>query len=350
MDFHTFKKVASILPADVSVLLRGLHGTGKSSIVRQMSKEYFNLPIIERRLSQMSEGDLIGLPKLTETSTIFHPPEWFFQATQQPYMIFLDEFDRANKQLQQEAMELILDRSVFGKKIHNECRIYAAINGGKYGSRYNVIPIDIAILDRFWIADIEPSIREWLEWGRKENSIIPEILDFISINNEFLDPKELKDIHSISPSRRSWERLSNVLRDNKDIITNINTSNDIFISLCIGFIGASATSVFKDFLLERENYISADDILNNFFLHKERVKRFNISQLNLIIDKIEKNTIDPKIEKWNKKQAKNIEEFFSILPAELQLSLWTKISQSESKIENAKILSKYASDLIVGII
>ena len=61
MNIKTFTNIASSLPADVSVLVRGPHGIGKSHIFRQIA-DSFGVDLIDRRLSQMTEGDIIGLP------------------------------------------------------------------------------------------------------------------------------------------------------------------------------------------------------------------------------------------------------------------------------------------------
>ena len=60
MDIATFVTTAKALPPEISVLVRGPHGIGKSQVVRQVAR-HFNLQVIDRRLSQMTEGDMVGL-------------------------------------------------------------------------------------------------------------------------------------------------------------------------------------------------------------------------------------------------------------------------------------------------
>ena len=58
-----FKNLLLVLPhvtsANHPVLLRGRHGIGKSSVVYQYAISV-GLPVVERRASQMTEGDLLG--------------------------------------------------------------------------------------------------------------------------------------------------------------------------------------------------------------------------------------------------------------------------------------------------
>ncbi len=77
IDFKTFISVAPhVLAVKKPILLRGRHGVGKSQIVYQVA-DGLNLPVIERRASQMTEGDLVGLPSIDGDSTTFNPPDWF---------------------------------------------------------------------------------------------------------------------------------------------------------------------------------------------------------------------------------------------------------------------------------
>lgn len=350
MDFVTFKQAAKLLPENISVIMRGRHGIGKTEVVRQLAVEEFSLPIIERRLSQLTEGDLIGLPKIDGNTTRFLPPDWYQDAMEKPCLLFLDEFDRSIHEVQQAAMELILDRSIQGKKIHDDCRIYAAINGGKHGAMYNVNNIDPALNDRFWIADIDPSAQEWLAWG--QDKIISEILDFIHIHHEeHLETKKLtQDAYKITPSRRSWTRLSNVLRNNPDVLENFKKQHRLFVSLCTGFVGIEAAGKFLSFLKDRNKHVTAEDILDRFDQNESRLKAFKVEQLNLAIDKIAQHSMDPKKPIWTKVQVKNVYKFFEILSSELKMTMWDKVTVTGAKIENAQTLGKLVSDLIIEIL
>jgi len=351
MDFVTFKEAARLLPANISVIMRGRHGIGKTEVVRQLAEEDFGLPIVERRLSQLTEGDLIGLPFNHENkATKFLPPSWFADTIDKPYLIFLDEFDRAIREVQQAAMELILERSIQGVFIHPECRVYAAINGGKHGSHYQVTSLDPAIADRFWTADCDPTVNEWLEWA-ENNKVNDSVISFIESHKSALEQDIKKDSHKVTPSRRSWTRLSRVLTKHPSIIDNMTTTNgrELFIAVCSGFIGTTITGQFRDFLLNPESHIHVEDILNNFEKNKNKFEKFKIEHLNLAIDKLADHTNDPNKPKWTPNQVRNVDKFFRILTPELRMTLWDKITTSNSKFENAHALSQFVSDLILKI-
>ena len=113
MSIKTFLSVANVLPGTTSVLLRGPHGIGKSQVVRKVA-EGFGLEVIDRRLSQMTEGDMIGLPSTDGEVTRFNPPEWFKRACVAPVALFLDELNRATPEVMQAAFQVVLDRELNG--------------------------------------------------------------------------------------------------------------------------------------------------------------------------------------------------------------------------------------------
>ena len=58
VDFATFRKCAPFITDERKpILIRGRHGIGKSEIVYQIAED-MGLPVVERRASQMTEGDL----------------------------------------------------------------------------------------------------------------------------------------------------------------------------------------------------------------------------------------------------------------------------------------------------
>lgn len=73
VDFKTFNAVAPLVAAvKKPILLRGRHGVGKSCVVYQTAND-LGLPVVERRASQMTEGDLVGLPVISGETTTFNP-------------------------------------------------------------------------------------------------------------------------------------------------------------------------------------------------------------------------------------------------------------------------------------
>ncbi len=389
MDFKSFIETAKLLPVDNSVLIRGRHGIGKSECVYQLARENFKLPVMERRISQITEGDLIGLPfKIEEVPskhedenekrvsdeihgacTSFLPLDWFVACMKKPHVIFLDEIDRGSYEVQQAVFELILDRSIQGRKVHEGCRIYAAINGGIHGAQYNVNAMDPAMSDRFFTVDLEPTVQDWIDWGLKGERILSKILDFVQIEGaNHLEFRGELESSKVYPSRRSWVKFNDTLITLPEILADPKSdrSYSLLTNIGSGFLGIEATSAFLRFLTDEKTY-SAEDIFDNFAEHKKdfwdlakdcRNKDVRTELHNNIIDKLatyiatqakenEEKEEKKKVDAINKGQLENMYRYFLCLSDELKQAMWTKIcgSQKGPSAIPIDISSKFAAKI-----
>ena len=198
MDFKTFVNVSKALPKDITVMIRGPHGIGKSQCVYQLA-DHFGLPMMERRLSQMTDGDMIGVLDDDDSfvvggrkATEFRPPRWLLECVETPHVIFLDEINRATPEVMQAAFQLVLDREIAGVKIHPESRIFAAVNAS---AEYQVNEMDPALRDRFFIADLEPTTEDWLEWAK--DRLDGALCEFVKTHNTWNAERMLRPIVSL---------------------------------------------------------------------------------------------------------------------------------------------------------
>jgi len=270
MDIKTFVQVVSNLPPDISVLVKGPTGIGKSHIFHQIGKE-IGLEVLDRRLSYMTEGDLIGLPELIDGTTRFAPVNWFIEACNEPRVLFFDELNRATMEVQQCAFQIVLDRELNGHKLHPETRVYAAVNEG---SEYQVTEMDPALLRRFWSIDLEPTTDDWLEWATTKGNIDPVIVSFIKKY-----PARLRHVGEIEPGRvypnpASWARFDKALKyANLDPSFKCGDDYDTLIySLGLGFIGDASTISFSDYVKNFNHSFGAKDLLNLYHEDKGGLK------------------------------------------------------------------------------
>ncbi|MFB6215733.1 MAG: AAA family ATPase, partial [Candidatus Aenigmatarchaeota archaeon] len=62
LNFREARQAAKpFLMTGKAVLLRGKHGIGKTSVIYQIGND-LGIPVVERRVSQMTPGDILGLP------------------------------------------------------------------------------------------------------------------------------------------------------------------------------------------------------------------------------------------------------------------------------------------------
>lgn len=270
MDIKTFVKVVSNLPPEISVLVKGPTGIGKSHIFHQIGKE-IGLEVLDRRLSYMTEGDLIGLPELVDGTTRFAPVNWFIEACNEPRVLFFDELNRATLEVQQCAFQIVLDRELNGHKLHPETRVYAAVNEG---SDYQVTEMDPALLRRFWSIDLEPTTDDWLEWAETVGNIDPLTIGFIKKYPARLRHTGTFEPGIVYPNPASWARFDKALKHaNLDPSTHCGEEYDSLIfSIGLGFIGEAGTVAFSDYVKNHQSKFSAKDLLNRYHDDKGGVK------------------------------------------------------------------------------
>ena len=320
VDFATFSQIVEHVTAvRKPVLLRGRHGIGKSTVVYQYAAQQ-NMEVVERRASQMTEGDLVGLPSIEADSTRFNPPDWFKTACDRPVVLFLDEVDRATLEVRQGIFELTDSRKLNGHKLHDDTLIFAAVNGGEHGAQYQVGEMDPAELDRWTVFDIEPSVEDWLAWAN-DSGISQEVFNFINQNRTHLEHTDDFEPNKVYPSRRSWERLDQCLAQ----AGLLEDASPALFNLTSAFVGFEAAVAFNDFIQNYDRQVSTDDILIKGDFSK--LADFGINDHTAIIDKFEaEETFKDELPQG---QIDNLARYFIMLPSEVAMKLWTVMGKGE---------------------
>jgi hypothetical protein len=341
LDIKTFIDVATHLPAEQAVLIRGPHGIGKSNIVKQIADDAC-LSLIDRRLAQMTEGDIIGLPQLEDGVTRFCPVDWILRACKEPVALFLDELNRATVEVQQCAFQLVLDRELNGNKLHPETRIFCAINAS---ADYQVNDMDPALLDRFWAVDLCPTEKDWIDWA-SQNYIDEVMIDFVRHYPAHLRHTGQIEPGKIYPTPRSYEKLNSSLVsrgwDMKDLAGSSPPAG--FYALCSGFIGTEASIAIRDFVQNYECQVSAEDVLNDFDKEKPRIEKLTDDKKNGLIEKLVDHC---KSNEWTVSQAENACSFVKPLSGEMVVSFFNSILETNN-VPNIRKVHKFIGMAVVN--
>ena len=341
VDFKTFLKVVPHVAAvKKPVLIRGRHGVGKSETVYAFAAAR-NMKVVERRASQMTEGDLIGLPSIDGNSTKFNPPDWFKDCCDNPRVLFLDEVDRATLEVRQGIFELTDSRKLNGHTLHPGTLIFAAVNGGVHGAQYQVGEMDPAELDRWTVFDLEPSVDDWLDFAKTNADGL--IWDFINQNRGHLEHKGEFEPNKVYPSRRSWMRL------NECLVTAGFLGNDAKANLMplyeIGcaFVGFEASVAFRDFVDKYERQVTIDDILAG---RLDKVKDWGINDHTAMADKL----VASGMFKEELPQAKidAVCKYALLMPSEVCMKFWRSLSGEH--VKNTVKIHDQLTDRIVSIL
>jgi hypothetical protein len=344
VDFKTFVAIAPHVTAvRKPVLLRGRHGVGKSCVVYQAA-ETLGLPVVERRASQMTEGDLLGLPTTDGGTTSFCPPDWYAECCNEPRVLFLDEVDRATVEVRQGIFELTDSRKLAGHHLHPETVIFAAVNGGEHGEQYQVGEMDPAELDRWTVFDVEPSIEDWLTWAK--DNVDGMVWDFINNNRNHLEHTGDFEPNKVYPSRRSWDRLNGCLTT----ANLLGESSPTLFNLSAAFVGFEAAVSFNDFVLNYERQVTVADILDNGSINK--TADFAINEHTALVDKMEASEVFAA--ELTEGQVTNLATYFLTLPSEVAMKLWTVLGNGDVnntiKLHQASVDGKSVSGYLVELL
>jgi hypothetical protein len=352
LDIKTFRNLATKLPSEIAVLMRGPTGVGKSHLAKQCADD-LELPFIDVRGSTMSEGDVGGYPdiegmKATGVMT-FCMPSWFVRSCREPVVLMLDELNRSLPGVQQSFFQLVLDRELGNDKdgnpyqLHPQTRVFAAVN---HGSEYDVNEMDPALLRRFWVVDLDPTNQDWIEWAGPAG-IDPLTIDFIRQHPEHLrvEPGTV-DPGTVLPTPASWHRLDESLRHMGLVPSELaGTGAEGIYALSTGFVGTEASIAYTEFIKRYERVISAEDVLAGK-IDDVRAKELQASESLGVLDKLVEHS---KENEWKKKQAKRVAAFVMARGGEQLVYFWNAISKTQ-RLPNIQALHQEIGQDVVKIV
>ncbi len=192
----------------ISLFLWGAHGIGKSALVKQYAHSK-NMGFVDLRLAQLDPVDLRGLPDRTPdgSSTCFLPPAELPRSGKG--ILFLDELNRANREVLSSIFQLVLDRRIGSYELPEGWGVVAA--GNFADGEYDTNQLDPAFRDRFLHATLahgKTTFNEWVAYLGGRYKTAHRGISFCASNLEHLEStKPPKLDFEITPSRRSWEMV-----------------------------------------------------------------------------------------------------------------------------------------------
>jgi len=200
--------VEATLGAEISVMLRGHPGVGKSSLAAEVAGR-MGLPLVDIRLAQRDPAELAGVyfPDRRRKVLSLFPPEWVRRACKEPVLVFLDEINAAVTRLHQAAAyQIVLERRVGPFAFHPGTRVLAA--GNLEEDNAIVASLSSALCNRFAHYTLRVNARAWLRWGAHEG-LDETVLAYIGNAGE----EALYDNNGdhAFPTPRSWEMASRMV-------------------------------------------------------------------------------------------------------------------------------------------
>lgn len=217
--------VKGVLKSRLVPYIHGSPGVGKSDIIRSVA-DYFNLKLIDFRLSQCDPTDLNGFPVMVNGRSTYAPNQSFpIEGDALPlkedgtaydgWLLFFDELASAPHAVQAAAYKILLDRQVGDKNLH--AKVMMAGAGNKETDNAVVNSMSTALQSRLIHAEMDIDVPDWQSWaaGVGIDHRISAFIDFKPNLLYTFDP-EHSDLTFACP--RTWA-MSSALLQNFDVKT-----------------------------------------------------------------------------------------------------------------------------------
>lgn len=330
-----------LFKAEITPFIWGHAGIGKSTVIKQYAQDkgYKFFPFYLGTQSDL--GDILGLASFvkdengSEIATTFATPLWLKDTIDycnnnpdSGAIIFLDEFNRARRDILNGMFSLALDKTFHTLKLPKNCHIVAA--GNPPTDEYYVTDVnETALMARFAHVKLEPSFTEWVDYA-KSASFEPTLISFLQEQPQLLEDAKSAFTLPVKVDRRSYERVNRLFK--------VNTPNYILEQLMIGIIGAERLVTYKLHLQKTDKPLTGEEVLSGTNYHVlsdwSNPKDVKSSVLSLTCDNVieyikERDAIN---ENFKDHQLDNFMKFLEIIPKECSYPLLKKLLSLNSKI------------------
>lgn len=213
--------IIDILEAGLVPFLQSSPGSGKSTIIRSVTKD-FNLKLLDNRLSTTAQEDFTGLPKFItlpngQERARFAPFSDIFPLEgdeipegYQGWAIFYDEFNSAHEQIQAAAYKVILDRLIGQTPLHES--VVQICAGNLSTDRAITTQMSTAMQSRLIHLEMRVDFQIWLEDVALKEGYDYRIIAFLSQY-----PGKLMDFRPDHNEKtfccpRTWEFMNRLIK------------------------------------------------------------------------------------------------------------------------------------------
>lgn len=369
MNFlDTYRSIELILATGEVPLVVGESGIGKTALANKIAKDNgWSLVVIDGNL--LKEGEIGGLPtveaytyvdskgqKIQNKMTVYAVHTKLREIDMEiekgnTVLLFIDELNRCEHTVQQELMNLILNREINGYNLDKNVKILAAMNpSNEYGADldYQVVDMDPAQENRFVWLNMEPDYNEWIRWAI-ENNLEQKVIEFISTFPEYLHKLNEGDINA---TPRSFERISKsytVYKEKQDLIPTA-----VFLNVVKGNVGNVIAQEFISFInSDAKPIISYNDVFRGENLSEDIINqaknenhtRLYISALN-ILKTLELNLKNDNLNLNGFDYIDRLVQFLKLYPVDLMVGIMKEIKNNyeyiyKLAIENEKFVDLY---------
>lgn len=250
------KDLLAKMPPNISVLLSGPPGIGKTDLCMQVAKatgSKFKVFLA----ATMDPTDLVGVPFPSEAdkTTVFYPPAQLLELCGEggPMVACFDDITTADDHVFAALFRLFQHREIAGRAVRDNVRLIAT--GNRVEDRAAAKDLPTALNNRFWHVDINVDVDDWRMWAI-ENNIEPSIVGYISARPDKLHCFKVDDPDRAFATPRSIAMASKIQ-------ASIGLSSPMLPLAISGCVGEGWAIEYTAFLRNTECLVRPEDIMKN---------------------------------------------------------------------------------------
>jgi len=185
-------------------------------------------------------------------------------------MLFLDEWNRAEKQTVKAFFTIVEDRMIHGHRLPEGIQVIAAMNPSDGSYMVNEAEKDHAIRKRLTFIAMTTSLGTWLDYAGGKGKFHPFVVEFVRSMPNYLYDTKLRDAGKVFPCPATWEKVSDVLKAAEH--ASIPLTDPAVETTVGGHIGEGAASKLMAYITDNEIVINPEDVIFNY-TEKSRLRK-----------------------------------------------------------------------------
>lgn len=241
------KEMIKTVGTDVTFMLQGGMGIGKSSILWDLAKEMPDYLPIYMDATTMDLGDVSGVPKVRTLNgmevTTFAPNEMLGMHQTKPVLLMVDEFGKAMRPVQNTFLRILLERALGNNKLPKDSIVFGTTNLVGEGLGDMVQPH--ARNRMSFVTVRSPDADEWTAWAL-DNEVAPEVVAWVTQNPQclasFTDESQKDNPYIYHPNKpvAAFCTPRSLTKASKIIVHRGHLGEDTTIAGVAGCVGESA--------------------------------------------------------------------------------------------------------------
>lgn len=255
------------MPQRMTLCLIGDTGVGKTPIVHEWARKR-NAYVQVLNFGHMSPEDL-SMPMFSEDCNEydFVAPKWFLAVNDAAArlgcaVLFLDEWNRGDKQIVNALFTLTDERRLHNFKLHPNVLVVAAMNPSDGTYLVNEAERDHAIRKRLCFTYVTPDLSAFLTHA-KHKEYDDDVIEFVRSAPSFFYDYGARDAGKAFPCPSNWEKVSNIMKSAKKL--GREPTSAAVRALITGQVGYTAAEKFVDFVVDKNTLIATSEILYDYF-------------------------------------------------------------------------------------